>query len=679
MANNLAEVFRESAEKYGNLPAFYSKDEKKNYIPTNYKELYEMGLALAEALIDLGVSARENVGQMADNRLEWIITDYGILMSGAANVPRGTDVTESELTHILTHSEAKVVFVEHDKMLEKLNKVKSQASSVKTIIMMDPKSTATGVLKLYDLIAKGKELRAKGSKKAEERVAQIKPDDLFTLIYTSGTTGAPKGVMLMHSNMMHQLNDVLPLIKFSSSERMLSILPVWHIFERVFEYISIKAGASTYYTNVRDLRDDLGKAQPTFMGSAPRLWESIYLGIYTKVNDPKITPPVRRAMFNTAYFFSKHFHAALRFLKGNEVDYEGRNIFVSLGTAIKSIIVLLLTGPFTFSAINFGLAYGASVNMPEMTWVPTIHYILGGLGMILNYFTLDKIVLAKIRMATGGKLKASVSGGGALPRHVDAFFNDIGINVLEGYGMTETCPVIGVRTFDKLVMGSVGPVVPHTKLQIRDDKGNVLTGIDENGNLVEGKLGQKGVIHVKGPQVMKGYYKNPEATSKTLKDGWMDTGDIGMINFKMTLTLTGRAKDTVVLLGGENVEPVPIENKLTESNYISQCMVVGQDQKILGAIIVPDFDKLKEWCAANGIADSDPNSMIKNPKVNELIKKEIKELNNSKNGFKSFEQVTPFYLTSKPFEVGDELTNLMKLKRHVITEKYNTEIKKLYN
>ncbi|NUM41056.1 MAG: AMP-binding protein, partial [Leptospiraceae bacterium] len=302
MANNLAEVFKESAEKYGSLPAFCSKDEKKQYAATNYKDLYEMGLALSEALIDLGVNARENVGQMADNRLEWIITDYGILMSGAANVPRGTDVTESELIHILTHSEAKIVFVEHDKMLEKLNKVKSQTPNVKTIIMMDKNSKATGVLKLYDLIQKGRDLRAKGSKKAEERIAGIKPDDLFTLIYTSGTTGAPKGVMLMHSNMMHQLNDVLPLIKCTSSERMLSILPVWHIFERVFEYISIKAGASTYYTNVRDLRDDLAKAQPTFMGSAPRLWESIYLGIYTKVNDPKITPPVRRAMFNTAYF-----------------------------------------------------------------------------------------------------------------------------------------------------------------------------------------------------------------------------------------------------------------------------------------------------------------------------------------------------------------------------------------
>jgi long-chain acyl-CoA synthetase len=280
-------------------------------------------------------------------------------------------------------------------------------------------------------------------------------------------------------------------------------------------------------------------------------------------------------------------------------------------------------------------------------------------------------------LATGGHLRATCSGGGALQKHVDAFFNDIGITVMEGYGMTETTPVIAVRSFIKLVMGSVGRVAPQTELQIRDFNGNVLTHVKVDGS-IEGKRGAKGIIHMKGPQVMKGYYKNPEATNKAIKDGWMDTGDLGMINYKDTLTLTGRAKDTVVLLGGENVEPVPIEDKITESQYVSQIMVVGQDQKNLGAIIVPDFTRLKSWAKENGINETDEKVLIANQRVLDLYKKEIKELNSAKNDFKSFEQVNAFFLISKPFEVGDELTNLMKLKRHIITEKYKDQIKKLY-
>ena len=640
MVKTLAELYRESASKFGNKPAFFSKDEKKQYTPTNFNEIYEMGLSLGEALVDLGVQAREKIGIIADHRLEWVISDAGILMTGAANVPRGTDVTESELEYILNHSEAKILFIENDKVLEKFNKIKSK-TSVKTLILMDPKAKGeSGILKLSDLIEKGKKLREGGAKKVDARISEIKPDDLFTVIYTSGTTGQPKGVMLMHSNMIHQIIDVAPLMESGPSDRFLSILPVWHIFERGFMYVAIQVGSATYFTNVRDMRDDFGKAKPTFMGSAPRLWESIYLGIYNRLNDPKQTPPARKMIFDTAYFFSKHFHAGVRFLQGHQLDLEGRSIGKSLLLAVKSIIVVILT--------------------------------------FLPYLLLDAVVLSKIRLATGGHLRATCSGGGALQSHVDAFFNDIGIKVLEGYGMTETSPVISVRTFKHLIMGSVGKVAPKSEVQIRDFAGAVLAHVKLDGT-IEGKRGAKGIVFVRGPQVMKGYFKNPEATNKAIKDGWMDTGDLGMINFKVTITLTGRAKDTVVLLGGENVEPVPIENKLSESLYISQVMVVGQDQKNLGAIIVPDFVKLKEWAKDNMVSETGENALVANSRVLDLFKKEIKSLNSSANGFKSFEQVSSFFLITKAFEVGDEMTNLMKLKRHVITEKYKEQIKKLYS
>ncbi|MBM9499275.1 long-chain fatty acid--CoA ligase [Leptospira sp. 201903071] len=681
MYKNLADMLIQSTEKFGDRPVFWSKGEDKEFHPTSYKQLYDMGIALAEALIHLGLKAREHVAVLADNRLEWMVADYAVQFSGAANVPRGTDVTESELEYILNHSEAKIVFIENDKMLEKFNKVKSKISKIESIIIMDKASTAKGkhIHRIYDLIEEGKELRAKGGRKAEKRIEEIKPDDLFTLIYTSGTTGMPKGVMLMHSNMIHQMIYVVPMLltDIKPSDSMLSILPIWHIFERVNEYGAISSGIQTYYTKVSDLKNDLAKAKPSFMASAPRVWESVYTGIYNKVNDPKQTPPVRRALFKLAYFFSKHYNASLRFLKGLEVDYENRNIFKSLAIGIKSLILVLLMGPFTVSAMAI-LAYLAlpayGIHLPN-----ALLFTIAGLGLIFNAKTLDAIVLSKIRAATGGRLKGSMSGGGALQSHVDNFFNDIGMLVLEGYGMTETSPVISVRPFVKPIIGSVGFLVPKSELMIKDDSGNVLTHINDKYEVLAGKLGQKGVVFVKGPQVMKGYFKNPEVTKKTIVDGWMNTGDIGFINYKKTLTLTGRAKDTVVLLGGENVEPVPIENKMDESPFIKQSMVIGQDQKVLGAIIVPDVDQLTEWCKENGIDVSQVEELIKHPKVIDFYKKEVRSYNSTKTGFKSFEQVQHVILTKKPFEIGDELTNLLKMKRHVITEKYSKEIKKVYD
>ncbi len=679
MANNLAEVYKESADKFGPRPAFWYKNAAKEYQALTYQQLYESGLALSEALIDLGVKARENVAVLADNRMEWIIADCAVLLAGAANVPRGSDITDSEIVYILGHSGAKVVFIENDKVYEKFKNNKSQTKGVKTVIIMDKDSklkASAGIEFFHTLLEKGRTLRAKGKKEAEKRIAGIKPDDLFTLIYTSGTTGMPKGVMLMHSNMMHQMHYVVPKVaKVTPDDRLLSILPVWHIFERVVEYFAIINGGSTYYTKVTDLRNDIAKAKPTFMASAPRVWESIYNGIYTKVNDPKQTPPVRRFLFKLAYFFSKHYHASLRFLKGLEVDYEGRNIFQSLGLGSVALLKWIFTAPFTVTILFGGLGFYLGIVESGLS---TIAYVIAGLGLIFNYFTLDRIVLSKIRMATGGYLRATLSGGGALQKHVDAFFMDIGITVLEGYGMTETGPVISARTFDRPIMGSVGDVVQLSEVQIRDDAGKVLCHIDDKRNILSGKIGVKGVVHVRGPQVMKGYFKNPETTAKTIVDGWMNTGDIGMVNFKKTLTLTGRAKDTVVLLGGENVEPVPIENKIDESPYIRQSMVVGQDQKVLGAIIVPDFDALAIWLKENDITDTKPDKLISNPRVIDFFKKEVRNYNSVKTGFKNFEQVQYVTLVSKPFEVGDELTNLMKMKRHVITEKYKDRILDLY-
>ncbi|HMW58334.1 MAG TPA: long-chain fatty acid--CoA ligase [Leptospiraceae bacterium] len=624
-------MYREAAQLFGNLPAFGTRQKDKTWKQISYAELYETGVNLATALIDLGVQQREHVALLADNRVEWIIADYGCQLAGAADVPRGTDVTDADIQYILPHSDAKVCFVEHKEMLSKVQKNLDKCPNIKTLIVMDQGATASGgnVLSMYDLIAKGKELRAKGDKRVEERIESTKPDDLFTLIYTSGTTGAPKGVMLMHSNMISQTQNIP--IPITTADRILSILPVWHIFERVFEMMAVSQGACTYYTNIRNIGDDMKNVKPTFMGSAPRLWENIYLKI---LNNVKGAPPIRRALFNAAYFCSLMFQGSLFFLTGRSLDMEGRNPLVSIAMGILHILRLTL--------------------------------------FAIPYFLLDVIVLKKLRGATGGALKGSVSGGGALPLHVDQFFNYIGIPVLEGYGMTETCPVLAVRSWKKLVIGSVGPIFPGTQIRLMDlNTGDVIYPNDKRRAMGRGI---KGEIHAKGPQVMKGYYKNPEATAKVLKDGWMNTGDMGMITFNDCVKIMGRSKDTVVLQNGENVEPVPIENKMCESVFIDQVMVVGQDQKFLAALVVPSVEEFKKF----GIPAETVEELARNPEVLRVIKEEIARLVSGENGFKAFERMQDARVVPKAFEVGDEMTNLFKLKRHIITDKYKSLIDDIY-
>ncbi|MCB1146951.1 MAG: AMP-binding protein, partial [Leptospiraceae bacterium] len=385
-----------------------------------------------------------------------------------------------------------------------------------------------------------------------------------------------------------------------------------------------------YYTNVRALGDDLKNVRPTFMGSAPRLWENIHAKILANVEKAH---PVRRALFHISYFCSRMFQGSTYFLTFRKLDLEGRNILVSLGMGIFHLL----------------------------RWV----FFLPWYGLF------NASVLERLRLAAGGDLKASISGGGALPPHIDEFFNYIGIPVLEGYGMTETSPVIACRTFSRLVLSSVGPIFPDTELRLFDINSGEL--IYPNPNKPNGGKGIKGEIHVRGPQVMRGYYKNPEATKKVLKDGFMNTGDIGMITFNDCLKIMGRSKDTIVLSSGENVEPVPIEGKLLDSPLIDHVMVVGQDEKFLTVLVVPSVDGFKEIGITGNVEE-----LSKNQEVEKKISQIVKSAVSAETGFKSFERLQDFRLLPKTFEVGDEITNLFKLKRHVITEKYKKQIADMY-
>lgn len=629
--DNIGDLYRKAAQRFGDAPAFQRRSRDKSWISTSFQEIYETGEALATALIELGVEARDHVGILADNRLEWILADCAVQLCGAADVPRGTDITEAEIVYILQHADVRVLFVEHPGVLEKVRRCQKQLPGVELLILMEPREEpeSKGVRHLGSLIARGRTLREQGDRTVEARLAAIRPTDLFTLIYTSGTTGTPKGVMLSHANMVSQIRNLpFPL---SSKDRALSILPVWHSYERVFEMVAISWGLCTYYTSLRTIAEDLRTAKPTVMASAPRLWENLYQKILGNVRSASV---LRRLLFRAAYACAREVRRAEFFFRGDLLDTSGRRSFQSLALSL--------------------------------------HYGLRWVLFVLPFRLLDPLVLAKLRQIVGGEFRGTISGGGALQPHVDEFFNFIGIPVLEGYGMTETAPVLAVRTWEHIVIGTVGSFFPQTEIRIVDlQTGEILF---PNTKYRGQGAGLRGEIHARGPQVMQGYYKNPEATAKVLRDGWMNTGDIGMVTFNGCLKILGRSKETIVLLSGENVEPVPIEGRLVESPLIEQCMVVGQDQKALGVLIFPSL----EGFHAAGISVGAPLDLQQSPRARELLDAEIKRLISPATGFKAFERIADWRLLPKGFTVGDEMTNTFKLKRHVIAERYADVINELF-
>lgn len=636
--STLPQLYRAAAEEYKGLPAIVPRTSEGYQEPISFSQLYQRGLDLATGLAELGVTPRSQVALLADNRAEWMICDYAILLLGAADVPRGTDSTDQEILYIINHSDACAVIVENDRMLERVLAQKADLlRSDLPIIVMEPSGALeqNGVYALDAIEIAGKEKRAAGNDSVEKAIDSVKPEDLFTMIYTSGTTGTLKGVQLTHANMVSQFQNIQfednePCLK--PTDRMLSILPIWHSYERVFEVLTLAYGAATYYTSLKTVGPDLQTVKPTCMASAPRLWESLYAKIMKSVESG---PAIKRAMFRAAYACSRAYKSSRFFLSGQAIDLEGRSAVAN-------------------AALTMGHALRAAI-------------------AFLPNALLDKIVLSKLRQVVGGELRGTISGGGALPPHVDEFFNYIGIPVLEGYGLTETSPVLAVRQFANLVIGTVGPIIQETELRIVDlESGKTL--FPDSARADNGK-GLRGEIHVKGPQVMRGYYKDVVQTEKVLRDGWLNTGDIGMMTFNDCLKIVGRSKDTIVLLNGENLEPTPIESKLQESALVDQCMVVGQDQKQPAVLIVPAFDELK---ARLTLLDATPEQLCENPEAQNMMKREIKMFINAANGFKGFELVTACALIPEPFKLGEEMTHTFKLKRHVITEKYQAQIDAIY-
>lgn len=620
-------MFLGACTTHAKYSALMVREDAEEFSSLTYRQFGEDVEALGFGLLSIGVQPGDHVGLISDNRLEWILTDLAILGIGAADVPRGSDTTVQELAYILQHAECKVVVVENASVLSKVLKIRDELPDLKTIVVLDEEyhGGPENAIPLDVLLKNGRRERAISPRKFLDFAAEVKPADVATIIYTSGTTGVPKGVVLTHANVMHNV-DVLPdYFGIKPGHIFLSILPPWHVFERTVEYIILASGVSLAYSKPlrQVLLRDFELLRPHYIASVPRVWEGLYKGILNNVRQQSAS---KQRLFFTLLRLSMWYCRSWRVIEGRDPQFSPLPPWAQFLRLAKAVLVVTALAPL--------------------------------------YRFANHKVFSTIRGRMGGRMILPISGGGALPQHVDEFFDTVGLRIVEGYGLTETSPVISARLPRKSMFRTVGPPIPFTKVEIRS--------LENPSKQV--LQGHKGLVFVKGPQVMRGYHKNAEATAEVLsEDGWLNTGDIGRLTVHGDIQLLGRAKDTIVLLGGENVEPYPIEAKLEESQFISQAVVVGQDQRALATILVPDFDALTKIAPEKGFPTT-PDEMIGNRKVIELFQDEVKHLISPANGFKTFERISQFRLICEEFKVGDELTHTLKKRRNVIQQKYRRVI-----
>jgi len=545
-------------------------------------------------LLKLGINGNNftpegshKIAIISNNRPEWIFTDMAVQQTGAILVPIYPTTNPLELEFILNDALVKYIFVSDAALFEKVNSIKSKVASLQGIFTFDKIEGATHYSKVIETADE------ENLQRIERIKSEIPNSHLATIIYTSGTTGTPKGVMLSHSNLMSCIFFSKASFPFEDApqNKVLSFLPLNHIFEKCVTYIYLYSGIDIYYAESLDkIVNNLKEVKPGGFTTVPRLLERVYEGIMAK---------------------------------GAELKGFKRSLFlwsVALATRYDN-----------------NKSGGALYNMKLMI--------------------ARKLVFSKWREALGGNIQFIVTGGAAASEKLLRIFNGAGIPIYEGYGPTENSPVVCINRKSKgdSMYGTVGPV---------------LSGI-------EVKLAEDGEILVQGPTVMQGYYKRPDLTAETIINGWLYTGDIGVWVNKRFLKITDRKKELFKTSGGKYVAPQPIENKMKESRYISQILVVGPERKFVGALIVPSVNALKEWMKQKGLSYTTTEDLIKNEAVLNLYKQIIEEYNQN---FNHVEQIKRFELLPREWSIETgEMTPKLSLKRKVIMEKYKDAIERIYD
>ncbi len=548
--------------------------------------------ALSLGLNGLGIQPGDRVAILSENRPEWAMADYAILCAGAWSVPIYPTLPAAQIAPLLNDCGARAIFVSSLEQLGKILTIKALCAELDHVIVIEGRPPAEpGYTTFHAVVDRGRPVLTMSPALFDQRAARVKPQDVATIIYTSGTTGEPKGSMLTHANFVSNVVTGCEVVPFTADAVALSFLPLSHVFERMLDYAYLHKTASIAYAeSIERLAANFLEVNPHCFGAVPRVYEKVYAKIMAKA---EAGSPLKRRIFRWALGVGRE-----------RVPYMER------GEALPS-----------------GLARRVKIA--------------------------DALVFRKIQAALGTNFRFAVSGGAPLSRDLAEFFIGAGVQIYEGYGLTETSPVICVNGPGRWRLGTVGRALRDIEVRIAPD----------------------GEILSRGPHIMKGYFRRPEATAEAIDaDGWFHTGDIGELRDGF-LAITDRKKDLIVLAGGKKAAPQPIENELKKSPFVALPIVIGDRQKFLAALIVPDFDRLKEWAAA-GKQTVDWESIDAHPEIRRLFQREIDAYNADRP---HHEQVRAFALLPADLTIEDgSITPTLKVKRRILESRYQALIDAMY-
>ena len=586
----------------------------------SYAELSDVINTAAASFSSFGISRGEVVAVFSENSPRWLVADQGIMRIDAIDAVRGASAPIEELKYILEDSQSIALVIQTAELFHELQLSEDQRSKFKLILQLEGQP-AEGAISWDSFLSQGLEFLNKSPEL--KRGLDSADSTIATILYTSGTTGKPKGVPLSHKNLLHQMRSLACIANPPPGSAVLSVLPIWHSYERSAEYYFFSCACTQTYTTIKKLKHDLPRVRPIVMATVPRLWEAIQAGFYEALKE---MPAIKKCLLKTALKNSGAYKLALR---------KSRNLLITNVGYIQRM-----------------------VSCSEVVYRFPAH--------LISDFFLWPQVLKKL---CGGRLRFPISGGGAIAPHVDLFFESLGIELLVGYGLTETSPVVSCRRPWRNIRGSAGFPLPETFFCIVDPISKSLK-----------KINERGLVMVKGPQVMNGYLNKQEATAKVLNDeGWFDTGDLGLLMKDGSLVLTGRFKDTIVLNNGENIEPAPLEEALIASSLIEQVLIVGQDEKQLGALVVPNIEAIQMWSKSFGLTvEENLGGISGNIALRKLLKSKINDLLKSRQGSRRDERVFGVAFVD-PFTIKNGLlTQTLKQRRDKIIERDHQVIDEIY-
>ncbi|MFN7956348.1 MAG: long-chain fatty acid--CoA ligase [bacterium] len=588
---SIPDLFWNRVAKHPDRPMQRSK-RYGQWLEASWRQVGEEVKGIALGLIDLGHQPGDAVALLSQSRPEWVRGDLGILSAGGVTIPIYPSLLPEQTQYVINDSESKFLIVEDKAQLQKALKIKTDIPQVRTFLVIDPSGC-----KLSDTIVSFEQLVARGKKRDEAemraRLEAIQPNQVATIVYTSGTTGNPKGVVQTHANHLAATQAAASIGLGSEDDVDLLFLPLAHSFARLEEYTQLRVGTTTAFAErIETVVENLAEVRPTIVFSVPRIYEKIYAKVLAGAQQG---PPLKQKVF------------------------------------------------------AWSLDVGRQVSQLKLARQP-IPPLLA-----LQYRIATKLVFSKLHDKLGGRLKYFISGGAPLAREIGEFFHAAGLLILEGYGLTETCPVLTVNRPEHYKFGTVGPALPGVELKIAPD----------------------GEILGRGANIALGYYKRDQDTKDAfLADGWFATGDIGEIDGDGFLKITDRKKDLIVTSAGKNIAPQNIENLLKNDPLISQAMAYGDKRKYVVALVTLDPEQGPAWAKTNGIADSSPSALANDPKMIAKIQAVVDEVNKK---LASFEQVKYFRIVPQDFsvETGD-LTPTLKVKRKVVTTKYQAVLDSMY-